>query len=93
MKTFDIKSEKDVLNYTLDGKPVVILSLELAESIWDSLVDLVSFAESYDGKYSDLRMNGQNMIDQLTPLIRQSQGYVPKSSNSVMTGKIVLPKE
>lgn len=93
MKTFDIKSEKDVLNYTLDGNPVVILPLELAESVWDSLVDLVGFAESYDGKYSDLRMNGQRVIDQITPLIRRSQGYVPKRSNSVMTGKIVLPTE
>lgn len=66
--------EWDPQEYDFDSDEfvgVVVLTVEEASEVWDSLVNLVSYAESIEGSLSDLVRDGQRNIDLIRNRIKK----------------------
>ena len=57
-----------------NGKDHIILTVEEASNVWDSLVNLVSYVESIDGGMSDLVRDGQRNIDLILNRVKKAGG-------------------
>lgn len=56
-----------------DFTGAVILTVDEASNVWDSLVNLVSYVESIDGGMSDLVRDGQSNIDLIRNRIKKTE--------------------
>lgn len=71
-----MKKDKNFLIYDDSISPIkprqhVLLTVEEASEVWDSLVNLVSYAESMEGSLSDLVRDGQRNIDLIRNRIKK----------------------
>ena len=57
-----------------DFQDTVILTVDEASEVWDSLVNLVSYVESIDGGMSVLVRDGQRNIDLIRNRVKKAEG-------------------
>lgn len=73
-----LKKDENFLIYEDSISPIkprqhVLLTVEEASEVWDSLVNLVSYAEPMEGSLSDLVRDGQRNIDLIRNRIKKAE--------------------